>query len=57
MLYRKPLRITNQGGDGMAGRQRLFEKFSPYATRGPNDQNIHDLLLHRIDSDHCPHRG
>jgi hypothetical protein len=28
----------------MSGRQRLFKKLSPNATRGTNDKDIHGLL-------------
>jgi hypothetical protein len=41
MLNRKPLRIANQGGHGVSGRQSLFEQRSPDATRGTDDQDIH----------------
>jgi hypothetical protein len=45
MLSSKPLKITNQGGYGMSGRQSLFKKLSPNSTSGTDDQDIHGLLL------------
>ena len=46
MLSSKPLKITNQRGYVMPGRQRLFKKLSPNSTSGANDRDdVNSTLL------------